>query len=92
MVTREVFAEALRKRGHTLSTLARKLELTVPSVWAWANERSRPDPFHRQMLAKELGLDESLWLTEREARVALATDESGPLPEAAAVDSTGTDS
>lgn len=77
------------KHGHTLSTLARKLELTVPSVWAWANGRSRPKEFYQGLLEKEIGLPRDAWRTERELRLLARADESGPLPEATAA--TGTD-
>jgi hypothetical protein len=66
--------------------LADIVGIAQPSISGWMSGRSRPEPHHREVLHRVLGIDPALWYTADErramARAAVRADE---------VPATGTD-
>lgn len=86
--------EELKKRGLTLTACAMALRVKVPTIHSWVNGSKRPRSEYRDAIEAFFGVPADAWKTDddRALMVPTSPDESGPLPEAAAVDSTGTDS
>lgn len=58
----ETFGTRLRRlrveRGLTLAQLGEQLDVSKPSVWAWENERARPNKGRISAIARILGVAE----------------------------------